>query len=71
MQSDRKRLNIFERYLSLWVAVSMTLGILIGKAAPESVELLRRLEFGKNSHINVAIALLIWLMINPIMLKID
>ncbi len=71
MRSDRKRLNIFERYLSLWVAVSMTLGILIGKAAPESVELLRRLEFGKNSHINVAIAVLIWLMIYPMMLKID
>lgn len=71
MRSDRKRMNLFERYLSLWVAVSMALGIVIGKAAPGSVELLRRLEFGTDSHINVVIAVLIWLMIYPMMLKID
>ena len=66
-----KKMNLFERYLSLWVAFCMGLGILLGKAAPGLVDSLRGMEFGAGSHISVPIALLIWLMIYPMMLKID
>ena len=66
-----RRMNVFERYLSLWVALCMILGIAIGKLLPGFVGLVRGLEFGEGSHINAPIAVLIWLMIYPMMLKID
>jgi len=66
-----KRMNIFERYLSLWVALCMVGGVIIGKLMPASVRGLERLEFGTGSHINIPMAVLIWLMIYPMMLKID
>jgi ACR3 family arsenite transporter len=68
---ERKRLNLFERYLTLWVAACMVVGVLLGKLAPDVVGALRNLEFGDGSQINVPIAVLIWLMIYPMMLKID
>jgi ACR3 family arsenite transporter len=64
-------LGLFERYLSVWVALCMGVGILLGKAAPELIQGLRGLEFGKGSQINVPIAVLIWLMITPMMMKVD
>jgi ACR3 family arsenite transporter len=64
-------LNLFERYLTLWVAACMVAGVALGKTAPGAIEALRGLEFGDGSRINVAIAVLIWLMIYPMMLKID
>jgi ACR3 family arsenite transporter len=66
-----KRLNPFERYLSLWVGLCMGAGVLLGKAEPGLMESLRRLEFGEGSQINVPIAVLIWLMITPMMMKVD
>jgi len=64
-------MNVFERYLSVWVALCMLLGVVIGRAFPEVVRAFRGLEFGEGSHINMPIAVLIWLMIYPMMLKID
>jgi ACR3 family arsenite transporter len=69
--TNQKRMNIFERYLSLWVALCMVLGVVAGKLFPDAVAAFRGLEFGAESHINVPIAVLIWLMIYPMMLKID
>jgi ACR3 family arsenite transporter len=69
--SGRKRLNFFERYLTLWVAACMVIGVALGKLLPGAVGALRTLEFGEGSRINAAIAVLIWLMIYPMMLKID
>jgi len=66
-----KRMNVFERFLSLWVALCMAAGVIIGKLMPASVRGLERLEFGTGSHINIPMAVLIWLMIYPMMLKID
>ncbi len=66
-----KQLNIFERYLSLWVALCMVAGIAVGKLFPGFVDVLRSLEFGSGSQINIPIAVLIWLMIYPMMLKVD
>jgi arsenite transporter len=64
-------MSVFERYLSLWVAVCMALGIAIGMLFPALVEWLRSMELGQGSQINIPIAVLIWLMIYPMMLKID
>jgi len=66
-----KRLNVFERYLSVWVGLCMLVGIAVGKMVPALTDGLRRLEFGQGSQINVPIAVLIWLMITPMMMKVD
>ena len=72
--SDRPRpaSASFERYLSLWVALCMVAGILHRQAAcPALTAGLRGLEFGNGSQINAPIAVLIWLMITPMMMKVD
>ena len=66
-----KRLNPFERYLSLWVILCMVVGLILGRVAPAGIDALRRMEFGAGSQINVPIAVLIWLMIIPMMMKVD
>jgi ACR3 family arsenite transporter len=66
-----KRLNFFERYLSLWVLVCMIVGVALGKLLPDFIAALSKLEFGQGSQVNIPIAVLIWLMIFPMMLKID
>jgi len=70
-EGKAKSLNLFERYLTLWVVLCMAAGILLGRAFPEAVQSIRSLEFGKGSQINIPIAVLIWLMIYPMMLKVD
>jgi len=69
--APKKRLNTFERYLSLWVAACMIVGVLLGKMLPDLINRLRQFEFGEGSQINVPIAVLIWLMIIPMMMKVD
>jgi ACR3 family arsenite transporter len=49
----------------------MLVGVLIGKLLPGLVDVLRGMEFGSGSQINVPIAVLIWLMIIPMMMKVD
>src|SRR4029077_19885744 len=46
-------------------------GVIAGKLLPSAVRGLQQLEFGTGSHINIPMAVLIWLMIYPMMLKID
>ena len=64
-------MNRFERYLSIWVALCMGLGVSLGILLPGATAALRGLEFGRASQINVPVAILIWLMIYPMMLRID
>ncbi len=71
IEAAGKRLSVFERYLTLWVGLCMLAGVALGKVAPGLVAALRSLEFGTGSQINLPIAVLIWLMIYPMMLKID
>ncbi|HTU21983.1 MAG TPA: ACR3 family arsenite efflux transporter [Gemmataceae bacterium] len=66
-----KRMNAFERCLTAWVAVCMAAGVALGRLAPELIASLRGLELGSGSQINAPIAVLIWLMIVPMMMKID
>jgi ACR3 family arsenite transporter len=69
--ASQKRLTVFERYLSLWVGLCMVVGVVLGKAIPGGMASLRSLEFGEGSQINIPIAVLIWLMITPMMMKVD
>lgn len=63
-----KRLDFFERYLTLWVFLCIGIGIAFGKLFPGVATTLSQMEV---SHVNLPIAILIWLMIYPMMLKID
>ncbi|HEX2999726.1 MAG TPA: ACR3 family arsenite efflux transporter, partial [Armatimonadota bacterium] len=60
-----------ERWLSIWVLVCMVVGVAMGKLFPGLTDVLSGMEFGEGSQVNVPIAVLIWLMIFPMMLKID
>jgi ACR3 family arsenite transporter len=70
-ENGKRRLNFFERYLTIWVALCMAAGVVLGKAFPGLTDTIRRLEIGDGTQINAAIAVLIWLMVYPMMLKID
>ncbi|MEX0323032.1 MAG: ACR3 family arsenite efflux transporter [Puniceicoccaceae bacterium] len=69
--AEKKRMQFFERYLSVWVLLCMVAGVALGKVFPETVHWISGVEFVKGSHVNAPIAVLIWLMIYPMMLKID
>ncbi len=64
-------MGLFERYLTLWVGLCMLLGVGIGVWFPGFVQAFRGLDLGQTSHINLPIAGLIWLMITPMMMKVD
>jgi len=66
-----KRLAVFERYLTVWVLVCMVVGVAFGKLLPGVTSSLSKLEFSKGSQVNVPIGVLLWLMIYPMMLKVD
>ncbi len=66
-----KRLAFFERYLTVWVLVCMVVGVTFGKLLPGVTAALSKLEFGQGSQVNVPIGVLLWLMIYPMMLKVD
>ncbi|WP_067866159.1 ACR3 family arsenite efflux transporter [Neptuniibacter marinus] len=61
-------MGIFERYLSVWVGVSIIAGVILGNLVPNLFELIATLEF---AHVNLIVALLIWIMIYPMMVQID
>ncbi len=64
----KKEMGLFGRYLSLWVALCIVVGVMIGQLFPAFPELLSRLEY---ANVSIPVALLIWLMIYPMMLKVD
>ena len=68
MSEEKKQIGVFERYLTLWVAICIAAGIAIGHFAGDSISFLSRLEI---SNVNIPVAFLIWLMIYPMMLQID
>jgi ACR3 family arsenite transporter len=68
---SERQLDFFERYLSLWVLLCMVAGIALGVMMPGLTKAISEWQFGRGSQVNVAIAVLIWLMIYPMMLKID
>ena len=65
------RLDFFERYLSVWVLLCMGAGVALGDLLPGVTSVLSHLDFGRGSQVNVPISVLLWLMIFPMMLKVD
>ena len=63
-----KGISVFQRYLTIWVFLCMTAGILVGKIIPVVPERLNELSI---AGISVPIAILIWIMIYPMMMKVD
>ena len=61
-------INFFQRYLTVWVFLCMVVGVLLGHFLPTLPALLARLEFAR---ISIPMAILIWVMIYPMMLKVD
>ena len=64
----KKTIGLFEKYLTLWVALGILAGIGIGHIAGDSIEIISSLEI---ASVNIPVAILIWLMIYPMMLQID
>lgn len=64
----RPGMTTFERYLSIWVALCIVAGIVLGASAPAAFELVASAEVAR---VNLPVALLVWLMIIPMLLKID
>ncbi|MDI5921066.1 ACR3 family arsenite efflux transporter [Halomonas sp. LR5S13] len=61
-------MGLFERFLSLWVALAMVAGVLLGQFAPAVPETLSRFEY---AQVSIPVAILIWAMIFPMMAQID
>lgn len=61
-------IGFFEKYLTLWVAACMIIGVLIGVYLPQFPAWLSRFEY---AEVSIPVAVLIWLMIYPMMLKVD
>lgn len=61
-------MSFFEKNLTIWVTLCMVVGVLIGKYLPSIPEFLGRYEY---ANVSIPIAILIWLMIYPMMLKVD
>ena len=70
-ESAAKRMGFFERYLTVWVFLCMIAGVALGKGFPGLTAALGKMEFGRGSQVNVPIGILLWLMIYPMMLKVD
>lgn len=61
-------MGFFERYLSVWVGLCIAAGVGLGYVAPSVFEVIAAIEY---AHVNLVVALLIWLMIYPMMVQID
>jgi ACR3 family arsenite transporter len=68
MDTQKRKIGFFEKYLTIWVALGILGGIGIGYLAGDSIEIISRLEIAK---VNIPVAILIWLMIYPMMLQVD
>ena len=61
-------MNLFERYLTVWVAFCIVIGVALGQWFPDVFQFVGRIEA---AHINLPVAVLVWLMIIPMLIKID
>jgi len=68
MTEETKHIGFFEKYLTLWVALCIGAGIVIGHFFGDTVNLLSGVEI---SGVNIVVAVLVWLMIYPMMLQVD
>ena len=68
MNKEDKNISTFQRYLSVWVLLCMAVGVFIGHFVPAIPDMLGKLQI---SGISIPIAMLIWVMIYPMMMKVD
>lgn len=68
MSSESEQMGLFERYLSLWVALCIIGGITLGKLLGDSITILSNMNI---ATVNIPVAVLVWLMIFPMMVQID
>lgn len=61
-------MGVFERYLSVWVAAAIAIGVTLGVMFPPLFELIAKAEV---AHVNIVVALFIWVMIYPMMVQVD
>jgi ACR3 family arsenite transporter len=61
-------MGLFERYLTVWVALAILLGVVLGLSIPGVFQFIAGLEF---ANVNLIVAILIWVMIFPMMVQID
>lgn len=61
-------ISVFQKYLTLWVLLCMLAGVLIGKFLPQIPDFLNRFEYAR---VSIPMAILIWIMIYPMMMKVD
>ncbi len=67
-EESNQGIGFFEKYLTIWVILCMAIGVLIGKYLPGIPEFLGKFEY---ANVSIPIAILIWLMIYPMMMKVD
>ena len=68
METEKAGISVFQKYLSIWVILCMAAGVLLGKFLPQIPDFLNRFEYAK---VSIPMAILIWLMIYPMMMKVD
>ena len=61
-------MSVFERYLTVWVLLCIVVGIALGQLLPGPFQAIGRMEIAK---VNLPVGLLIWVMIIPMLLKVD
>ena len=64
----KQGIGFFEKYLTIWVALCIVIGIAVGQWLPVIPQTLSKLEY---ANVSIPVAILIWLMIYPMMLKVD
>lgn len=68
MTKKSEGINVFQKYLTIWVILCMVSGVLIGKFIPQIPDFLNQFEYAR---ISIPMSILIWLMIYPMMMKVD
>ncbi|SEU28614.1 arsenite transporter, ACR3 family [Lacrimispora sphenoides] len=69
MKSDKQTdIGFFQKYLTVWVILCMVIGVLIGRFLPAIPDFMNQFEYAK---VSIPMAVLIWLMIYPMMMKVD
>ena len=65
---EERKIGFFDKYLTLWVLLCIVVGIAVGKFLPAIPQMLSRFEY---AHVSIPVAILIWVMIYPMMMKVD
>lgn len=68
MEKSNKGISFFQKYLTVWVIICMVIGVLIGNFLTAVPEFLNKFEYAK---VSIPVAILIWIMIYPMMMKVD